>query len=202
MRNELLLAALGLSSLTSCTGREPTAAEDHPAQGAPPKAVAPQPTAPDLQALLKRVAEQPEPERLSPGAMCYAVALPFDRTDYVCPTCGAKTIHATLRAGRESPSVSIRAYRESVHKLNQLGLALRLDESALCSACKKEGADALVLEGSYQGRPTRCALRDLDDLRKLQAFVEGRLAWKDFFAREHPLKPELPRIRELLGMTE
>lgn len=200
MKNQLLLAALGLSSLTSCGGREHPSAEGRPTQGTSTNAVVPHAQTPDLQALLKRVAELPEPESLSPGAMCYAIALPPDRISYVCPSCGGKTLHSMQRIGRGLPMDTISAYREAVHKLNQLGLDLRLDESALCSACKKDGEDALVLAGTYQGRPTRCALLDLNDLRKLQAFVEGRLAWKDYFAGEHPLKPELPRIRELLGV--
>ena len=137
------------------------------------------------------------------GAMCYDMAMPPDRVEYVCPSCGAKTLYATREAGAlvdwSAPVLAIQTYRTYVHRLAQLGIAVRLDESCLCSACKKESAKAPAIEVLYKGKKTRNDLRDVNDLRKLLAFVEGKLVWKGEQDDEHPLKPELPRLRQLLG---
>jgi hypothetical protein len=78
----------------------------------------------------------------------------------------------------------------------------KLDESYLCSKCKKEGESALFLEVTINKRVVRNALVDVNDLRKLIAFVQGNLVWKGEQDREFPLKPELPRIRQLLGVKD
>ena len=206
MKKDLLLAALGLTALTSCEVKNSTEAGAEDPQDPQTRETALRAKAPDLDKLLKAVAEKPAPTDLAMGAMCYDMSMPPDRIEYVCPSCGAKTLHATRSGGVgfdwDSPLLSLRAYREYVNRLNQLGLDLRLDESALCSACKNESADGLAIEVTCKGKTTRNKLRDIDDLRKLLAFVEGKFIWKGFHDEEHPLKPELPRIRELLGMTE
>jgi len=53
-----------------------------------------------------------------------------------------------------------------------------------------------------KGRVVRNALQSQNDLRKLIAFLQGDLVWKGAQDEEHPLKPELPRIRQLLGVKE
>jgi DNA-directed RNA polymerase subunit RPC12/RpoP len=201
MKKELLLAAMGISSLTP--GCVPTGTED-------PTPADPQPTGQvaskkiDVDRLLKRVAEQPVPESLNPGAMCYAMMAPPDRAEYVCPTCGTKTIHALnqLTGGWDAPALSIKSYRTYIEQLNKLGLVSKLDESYLCSACKKEGVSGLFLDVTVKGRVIRTALQGDEDLRKLIAFVQGDLVWKGDRGCEIPLKPALPRIKQLLGVKE
>jgi DNA-directed RNA polymerase subunit RPC12/RpoP len=158
----------------------------------------------DVDRLLKRVAEQPVPESLNPGAMCYAMMAPPDRAEYVCPTCGTKTIHALnqLTGGWDAPALSIKSYRTYIEQLNKLGLVSKLDESYLCSACKKEGVSGLFLDVTVKGRVIRTALQGDEDLRKLIAFVQGDLVWKGDRGCEIPLKPALPRIKQLLGVKE
>jgi hypothetical protein len=70
MKKELLLAAMGISSLTP--GCVPSGTEDPmPPDSLPTGQVASKKI--DVDRLLKRVAEQPIPESLNPGAMCYAM---------------------------------------------------------------------------------------------------------------------------------
>lgn len=201
MKKELLVAAIGMASLTpGCVktgGQGDVTTNPQPNGEVSAKKV-------DVDRLLKRLAEQPAPESLNPGAMCYAMMAPPDRAEYVCPTCGAKTIHALdqLERGWEAPALSVKHYRTYIEQLNKLGLAAKLDESYLCSACKKEGVSGLFLDVTSKGRVVRTALKGDADLRKLIAFVQGDLIWKGDRGTELPLKPELPRIRQLLGVKE
>jgi hypothetical protein len=201
MKKELLLAAMGLSALTpGCvkTGCQGDATKDPQPTGnvASPKI--------DIDRLLKQVAEKPVPKELNMGAMCYKMAMPPERAEYVCPSCGTKTLHALNENGRmggwRAPALAVKYYRTYIEQLNKLGLAAKLDESFLCSACNKEGNTSLFLEVTVKGRVVRNALVDMNDLRKLIAFVQGDLVWKGEQDAEYPLKPELPRIRQLLGV--
>lgn len=200
MKKELLLAAMGIASLTpGCmkTGGQGDVTTDTQANSeVSGKKV-------DVDRLLKRLAEKPVPTKLEMGAMCYDMAMPPERAEYVCPACGTKTIHATKGPdGWNVPALSVKDYRTAIEQLRKLGLDARLDESSLCSACRKEGVSGLFLEVTIKGRVIRNALQREDDLRKLIAFVQGDLVWKGEQDRELPLKPELPRIRQLLGVNE
>jgi DNA-directed RNA polymerase subunit RPC12/RpoP len=203
MKKELLLAAMGLSALTpGCvnTSGENSLNADPQLKGEVSA------SKPDIDKLLKRLAEKPVPAELNLGAMCYKMAMPPDRAEYVCIVCGTKTIHSTtqnsLSGGWDSPVLSIQNYRTAIAQLRKLGLDTKLDESSLCSKCKKEGESALFLEVTINKRVVRNALVDVNDLRKLIAFVHGNLVWKGEQDREFPLKPELPRIRTLLGVEK
>jgi hypothetical protein len=201
MKKELLLAAMGVASLVpGCvkTGGEGMVTTDPQPNGeVAAKKV-------DIDRLLKRLAEKPAPQELKMGAMCYKMAEPPDRAEYVCPSCATKTIHAIPRDfGRwDDPPLSIQNYRKYVAQLAKLGLDAKLDESSLCSKCKKEGEASLFLEVNIKGQKVRNALKDQNDLRKLIAFLQGDLVWKGAQDGEAPLKPELPRIKQLLGVKE
>jgi DNA-directed RNA polymerase subunit RPC12/RpoP len=201
MKKELLLAAMGMASLTpGCmkVGLEKQSSGD------PLPKVDVASSKIDIDNLLKRVAEKPAPENLNPGAMCYAMMAPPDRAEYVCPACGTKTIHALnqLESSWDAPALSIKRYRTYIEQLNKLGLVSKLDETYLCSACKKEGVSGLFLDVTAKGRVVRNALQGDEDLRKLIGFVQGDLVWKGDRGCELPLKPELPRIKQLLGVKE
>lgn len=201
MKKELLVAAMGISSLTpGCvkTGGQGDVTTD------PQLTVDVTTSKVDIDNLLKRVADKPAPENLNPGAMCYAMMAPPERAEYVCPSCGTKTIHAMnqLERGWGAPALAVKQYRGYIEQLNKLGLVSKLDETYLCSACKKEGVSGLFLDVTAKGRVVRTALQGDEDLRKLIAFVQGDLVWKGDRGSELPLKPELPRIRQLLGIKE
>lgn len=203
MKKELLVAAMGIASLTpGCdkTGNESASTTDLQKKGEVSA------TKPDIDKLLKRLAEKPVPTELNLGAMCYAMALPPERAEYVCKVCGTKTIHSTkqnrLAGGWDSPALSVKYYRTYIEELKKLGLDAKLDESFLCSKCKKEGQSSLFLEVTIKNHVVRNGLVDMNDLRKLKAFVQGNLVWKGERDEEFPLKPELPRIRQLLGVEK
>jgi hypothetical protein len=203
MKKELLLAALGIVSLTP--GCMKTGSEEQPKPDPQPNGeVAAKKV--NVDRLLKRVAEQPAPTELKMGAMCYEPICTPERVEYVCPSCGAKTIHALNEEGSiesfHAPVLNVKGYRTYIQTLNKLGLDAKLDESFLCSACRKEGVSGLFLEVKIKDSVVRNALQSVDDLRKLVAFVQGDLVWKGAQDQESPLKPELPRIKQLLGVKE
>lgn len=201
MKKELLLAAMGMASLTpGCvkTGGESTPSSDPQGTGLTASSKV------DIDRLLKRLADKPVPTKLKMGAMCYDMAMPPERAEYVCPTCGGKTIHVMKMPSFDwnAPAVAITDYRGLVSQLRKLGLDAQLDETGLCSACRKENQTGLFFCVNIKGKTVRNELRNLNDLRKLIAFVQGDLVWKGEQDMESPLKPELPSIRQLLGVKE
>jgi hypothetical protein len=200
MKKELLLAAMGIASLTpGCekTGGDVSSHGEHLTSGAVSSRKV------DVDRLLKRLAEKPVPKTLSYGASCYMVEMPPDRAEYVCAVCGTKTIHSTNK-GRSwgTPALSVKYYRSYIEQLKKRGLDVKLDESCLCSKCQKEGQSSLVLEVAIKGHVTRNPIHDINELRILIAFVQGELVWKGTHEDVFPLKPELPRICQLLGIEK
>lgn len=81
MKKRLLMAAMGIVSLTpGCvkTDGENASSADPQIKGDVSAAE------PDIDKLLKRLAEKPVPAELNFGAMCYKMAMPPDRAEYVC----------------------------------------------------------------------------------------------------------------------
>lgn len=51
----------------------------------------------EMRKRLEELAKSAPPKDLSSGAMCYEMATPPERAEYVCPACGDKTLYATGR---------------------------------------------------------------------------------------------------------
>lgn len=183
MKKELLIVALGLSAVA------PGCDKSDNKSG----------TGPDIDKLLKDLAKKPVPTQLQPGAMCYEVAMPPDRYEYVCQACGSKTIHT--QEGLMFIDNLIRQNRFCVDELKKLGWDVKLDESFMCTKCRKEGVKTFYLEVTYKGKTARNELK-AHDLVKLMAFAQGKQVWLGDTGGENPLKPELPRIKELIGVKE
>jgi len=183
MKKELLIAALGIGvsgTLDAATRQE-------------------------VDALLAKIAKTPAPTNLMPGASCYKEAMPPKRAEYVCPDCGKKTLY-TDDENQWTPwhliHRELAKHRRNRDTLRDLGWDVKLDETALCAKCRKSGKSRdLFIEITIDGKTTRTELKN-HDLDQLLAFAEKRLVWRGTYGEEHPLKPELPRIRELLGTPE
>ncbi len=166
----------------------------------------------ELAARLERLAASPPPTELAPGAMCYDTAVAPLRTEYVCPTCGEKTLYAQSdaeggagrRVGAETLGVlrdGIEHYRREVERLASLSAAL--DESQLCKKCSPDVRDpevVLVIAPPGATAPHRTAGVSPEDLRLLREFAAGADRHDLGPDGERPLKDYLPRIRELLGL--
>jgi hypothetical protein len=179
MKREILMAALGLASTGAWSAEDVTRDK--------------------IDTLLQELAAKPAPTNLAPAAMCYKMAAPPNRAEYVCPTCGAKTLYE----GANAKSVeTARAYRADTEALRELGVDATLDETHLCDTCRTTDTPFfLYLEVKLDGKVARNSVQE-HDFRKLRAFLSGKSVWTAGFGEEKPLKPELPRIRQLLGVAE
>ncbi len=153
----------------------------------------------DINKQLGKLAREPVPTKLSPGAMCYKIAMPPDRIEYYCPACKSKTFYNRLSA----PIADYNQIRKWVGDLKKLGLDCKIDESDFCPKCSKnkQNAPALYWEISINKKKIRSKVESLD-YQILTAFLEKKAKVKTFAGREEPLKKYLPRLRQLLGITK
>jgi len=178
MKKELLIAALGIGftgALDAATQRE-------------------------VDRLLAKLAKTPAPGILAIGADCYMMALPPERTEYVCPECGTKTLYSQSEQNAYCGALySEKEYNAQCKKLRSLGWNVKLDSTFLCSKCRKpDQPKQFFIEVTIDKKTTRTKIQG-DDLPKLIAFAEGKTVWSGRFETGTYLKYELPRLRELLG---
>lgn len=150
-----------------------------------------------LRALDSRAA--PEPKM---GAMCYDMAAPPERADYVCPRCGEKTLYARNDAAFVAWELDA-CRREFEILRKESDLALALDESSYCAHCSPSARLhrlALVVTyadgSSHTNAPVSC-----EDLRILRGFMKGRRDYETFNDGTRPLKEVMLRLRELLDVA-
>lgn len=152
---------------------------------------------------LQELAKSPVPKDLAPGAMCYSVALPPERAEYVCPKCGEKTLYTNTSLSVWDLERHINAARRSIKKLKEVGgVGLNLDESRFCRKCSPEGiTPMLVLQIQYDDGETREVTGiSPKDLQLLIDFFSGKLVCDTGSMGERPLKMFDMRLRELLGL--
>lgn len=169
-------------------------------------------TAESIRAQLEKISKKPPPKNLAMGAMCYKVAAPPDRADYICPNCGEKTLYASQpssdpNAVLQSWEVIIAIARElesSRRLVQQIDkLDITLDESQFCKHCKPDiQAPKLGLVIRYGDRPEPHDVWQFsqNDLLMLKAFSEGKLKFEGTNDTECDLKRMLPRLEQLLGV--
>ena len=136
------------------------------------------------------------------GAMCYKVAVTPVRTDYVCPTCGEKTLYAfddtvddpnafqrTLLANE------LESCRRAVQKIN--GFDIELDESQFCKVCSPDIESpqlGLVVRHPDKPEPHRVWGVSEIDLTIIKAYADGRIK------KEGMADVCIARLEELLGV--
>lgn len=145
-----------------------------------------------------RVAEEPEPVM---GAMCYEpVAMP-QVAEYVCPVCGEKTAYHGSAAQLVEFDLP-EARRVMAEMAEVAGLELQLDERDFCAACAPDSDEVpeMLLRVRYEDGTEQVSAVSVTDLRMLRGFLDGRLYYLTFNDAQRPLKPHIPRLRELLGL--
>jgi len=134
-----------------------------------------------------------------------------ERIEYVCRFCNNMTILRSTKDNTEEGDLfywdfkwTLPGNRKLLEEIQKLGLDAMLDERSLCDTCRPKinpppqfGDYYLIVW--FDGKTTRTLLDYYSDLAKLTAFLEGKLVWLGWYYDERPLKPELPRIRQLLG---
>lgn len=156
----------------------------------------------DINKQLEKIAKEPAPQNLAPGAMCYSVMVPPSRIEYHCPVCKTKTFYDRIFA----PVVGftgIEQIRTWPVGLKKLGLDCKIDESSFCPKCSKgkNQAPALYWEITVGKRKIRSKIQ-YGDYNLLAAFMQKKLKVIISQGQEEPLKKYLPRLRQLLGMTK
>jgi len=153
-----------------------------------------------IQEKLKRLEARKAPEPKM-GAMCYDMAAPPDRAEYVCPKCGEKTLYSKDNA--RIVAWEIEACRREFSTLRGASdLSLTLDESSYCAHCSPSARKhqlALVVQYADGSSHTTAPISQ-GDMRILRDFLKGELSYETFNEGKQPLKNELPRLRELLGV--
>jgi hypothetical protein len=153
----------------------------------------------EVKKLLAGLEKTPEPAPRM-GAMCYEMAMPPDRYEYVCPTCGEKTLYT--REAAEVVGIDLSACRFHFERMPHKE-AMTLDESAFCQKCRPEGKyPELVLTIRFDDGTSK-VIRGVTrrDMELLEAALKGE-THIDGPGEMKAVKDGLPRLQELLGVKE
>ncbi len=157
-------------------------------------------------AAMDRAQTQKELAKLEPakeanaamGAMCYEIAAPPERIEYLCPVCAERTLHPSEFRGVDEEELN--SCRRLVQELSQR-VPVSLDESAFCRKCHPDVAVAeLVLVVRYRdGQSELVAGVRKADLELLKAIVAGRTPI-DALEVKASLLGKLTRLAELVPL--
>jgi len=154
-----------------------------------------------IRALLERAAKTRPPDELKMGAMCYSMAAPPERADYLCPECGGRTLYEQGMA--REVEWELPYCRREFEKLKKVaGDAVSLNESQFCRECSPDAQNPqLVLNVTYRdGRRVTVSPVHADDICLLREFLSGELVHKGERDDETAMKDLLPRLEEMLGV--
>lgn len=147
---------------------------------------------------LVSLSKKPAPKELKMGAMCYEMAAPPQRVEYVCPKCGAKTLYASNYVNTIQNISSCRSQVESFKGLNA-----KLDESEFCKKCSPKIKDPqLCLEIKYTDDEKVHRTCDVTetDMQLIAEFLSGSNVHKTFYDAHEPLKDYMERLETLLDI--
>jgi hypothetical protein len=205
----LAAAVLALGVLLAGCGRGGDSTGSQ--RGAPRMAASPLNSREQVELRLQKLAERPAPKELQPGAMCYEMAMPPTRHEYVCPTCGEKTLYALAKDEGEADrrgdhsliqtlGWELKGCRTVVKEIK--GIDVELDESAFCRKCSPDvEKPTLELVVKYEGEdPHRVKSIRPEDLTLIKEFVEGKDVHDAGMRGQVPLKKSIKRLKVLLGV--
>jgi len=201
-----MLLLVGLVGSKS-TGAEPSAAPVVTEQAVTAEGVSSLSEA-ALRQMLADLKQAPPPQRKM-GAMCYQMMAPPDQFDYVCPKCGEKTIYARSEEMPRSVvwklSGNLADCRREAKKLPASPhVKIALDESEYCSNCTHDAkSPQLAIVVKYKdGRTHRTSSISDVDLRMIASFLGGKLDYVMYNDFTEPLKKQIPRLEQLLGLGQ
>lgn len=153
----------------------------------------------EIRSQLKMLSLKPVPNDIEMrGAMCYDVAMPPERTEYVCPTDGSKTLYTREMVHLiEYELPAIRSFAESMPSVS-----VSIDESEFCKKCsptiKKPRVNMTI---HYSDRSHTVKGISIRDIMIMHAFLSGNDRYKDEYDAETALQDLIPRLEQLLGVT-
>jgi len=149
---------------------------------------------------LLKLSKTPKPQNLSMGAMCYKVAMPPLRAEYICPACGNKTLYSDDYFNVDIVN-HIAEFRSLVKGITELDI--KLDESQFCKKCSpKVSSPELCLIINYDNKTKVHKVCDVseDDIKILSEFLDGKNVHSTSNDAQKPLKDYLNRLQKLLGV--
>jgi hypothetical protein len=165
-----------------------------------------------LRDMLARIEREPAPAIVKVNAMCYAPLPEPERAEYVCPTCGQKTIyaHAELEGSDQEKWETFHYVQNDLDHIRRLlkqiqrhTLSVSLIENVFCNHCQpsKKKPRPAVLVRFDDGTSKLTSNITPSDFEALLAFFAGRLKIKTSDDSIYPLKGEktLRRLKVLLG---
>jgi predicted RNA-binding Zn-ribbon protein involved in translation (DUF1610 family) len=155
----------------------------------------------DIQKKLQKLGDAPVPKDLKAGATCYKPAAPPQHAQYICPTCGEKTLYTNALA--RTVEWDIGDARRHLTRLQGLAASsISLDESPFCKHCSPDVTDPkLMLRIVYDtGQPHTAVGVTPADLQLLEEFLSNKIIHDSGQLGETPLRDRIPRIQELLGV--
>lgn len=152
----------------------------------------------ELKQMLAKIAKEKAPDPKM-GAMCYSPAVTPPQMEYLCPTCGEKTIHPVGVA--VVYNWEIESCRRLFKDLPQRE-SMTLDESSFCKKCQPaaKNPELKLIVRFRDGTSQTTVGVNSEDLRLLKAFLAGDLSYSTFNEGKEPLKSSLPRLQKLLGI--
>lgn len=132
------------------------------------------------------------------GAMCYDVAMPPERVEYVCPKDGSKTIYTTeMVEFIEYQLPAIRSLAETMPSVS-----VTVDESEFCKKCSPNiKIPQVSMTIHFSDRTHTVKGISLRDIKIMYAFLSGNDRYKDEYDAETALQDLIPRLEQLLGVT-
>lgn len=154
----------------------------------------------DLLDRLNKLAEGPAPKELAMGAMCYSIAPPPDREEYVCPKCGERTLYAT--SNECSKVCDVRVASDLMRELSRSDVIL--DESSFCKNCSPDtpGPSMALVVHYADGTDHRTDCVELVDVQLVKVFFDGHSKHDGGMGGEVPLKAHAARLATLLLPSE
>ena len=142
--------------------------------------------------------KQPPKDLSMRGAMCYDMAMPPERGEYVCPVDGEKTLYTTYMVN--FIMYDLPAIRDIAGAMP--GVTVTIDESQFCRICSPDIKDPqLIMTVNYSDRTHTVKGITTEDLKLMREFLTGKDRHKDDFDAESALKEYIPRLEELFGVT-
>ena len=167
-----------------------------------------------LDTMLEKLAKKPVQKASEIGAMCYEPRAYHTRIDYICPVCGTKT-HYAEKAETMIAVDAVRFFRQQMKRIQALGVNATLDETDLCSQCRKDKTTSEInysIVVSLDQRTVRTPFQYGDygsELDMVIAFLEKKDVYTPSYCGyygplkdKYPLQPHIPRIRKILGVDE
>jgi len=154
----------------------------------------------NLSSKLEQLPEEPVVKDYPQGAMCYRVASPPERAEYICPVCGEMTLYPSCY-NRELDN--IRSYQVLINRITKL--EVKLDESHFCKKCSpdiksRELCLIVKLKNNKKAQEHKTCDITEEDINLLYEYSEGIKEHSTEFGNT-PLINYKDRLEELLGTT-